>query len=201
MRQNDTPVKLMLAPAICDEAALVTQAQAGDRAAFGELVHLHRAGVINVVYRLCGDAQLAEDASQEAFIRAWQHLPGYQPRSPFRNWLYRIATNVALDNLRRERETVTLEAVQLRTTAAGPEAACERSEQAEQVRAAVLALPVASRTVLVLREYEGLSYREIAETLFVSVNTVKTHLTRIYGKLGVNNRTAAARRADELTLL
>jgi len=176
MKPNDTPVKLMLGSVLCDEAALVSQAQAGDRAAFGELVYLHRAGVINVVYRLCGDAQLAEDAAQEAFIRAWQHLPAYQPRSPFRNWLYRIATNVALDTLRRERQTITLEAVQLRSATTGPEAACERSERAEGVRAAVLALPPASRTVLVLREYEGLSYREIAETLGIPIGTVMSRL-------------------------
>ncbi|UCC64418.1 MAG: hypothetical protein JSV36_05000, partial [Anaerolineae bacterium] len=61
-----------------------------------------------------------EDVAQEAFIRAWRHLPGYRPRSPFRNWVYRIATNVALDMLRRERETVDIDVVSLATSDEGP---------------------------------------------------------------------------------
>jgi len=176
MKQSDIPVKIMVAPANYNEAELVSQAQRGDRSAFGDLVRHHREGVINVVYRMCGDPQLAEDAAQEAFIRAWQKLPGYKPRSPFRNWLFRIATNVALDTLRREQETVELEAVQLQTPNASPESRYDRTEQAELVRAAVLALPPASRAVLVLREYEGLSYRQIAETLGIPIGTVMSRL-------------------------
>jgi len=130
-----------------------------------------------VVYRMCGDANLAEDAAQEAFIRAWQHLPGYRPRSAFRNWLYRIATNAALDVLRRQRETVDIDALPLATSEAGPEAAAVNAEQRDQVRQAVLALPPASRSVLVLREYEGLAYREIAETLGIPIGTVMSRLS------------------------
>ena len=65
------------------EPELIAKAQQGDRQAFGELVRRHRAGVINVVYRMCGETNLAEDAAQEAFIRAWQHLPNYEPRFSF----------------------------------------------------------------------------------------------------------------------
>jgi RNA polymerase sigma-70 factor (ECF subfamily) len=183
MQQIDRPVKMMAVPEIYDEQSLVAQAQCGDRAAFGELVRHHQEGVINIVYRMCGDPQLAEDAAQEAFIRAWQHLPGYQPRSPFRNWLYRIATNVALDTLRCERETVQLEAVQLHSPSAGPESSYDRIERSEQVRAAVLALPAASRAVLVLREYEGLSYKEIAATLGIPIGTVMSRLNYARGCL------------------
>jgi RNA polymerase sigma-70 factor (ECF subfamily) len=132
--------------------------------------------VVNVVYRMCGDTNLAEDAAQEAFIRAWQHLPNYRPRSPFRNWLYRIATNVARDVLRRERETVDVDALPLVAPGAGPEETVEGAERGARVRQAVLALPTASRTVLVLREYEGLSYREIADTLNIPIGTVMSRL-------------------------
>ncbi len=125
---------------------------------------------------MCGDVNLAEDAAQEAFIRAWQHLPSYRPRSPFRNWVYRIATNVALDALRREKETVDVDALPLAAPGAGPEAAVEGKERGEWVRQAVLALPPASRTALVLREYEGLSYREIADTLGIPIGTVMSRL-------------------------
>jgi RNA polymerase sigma-70 factor (ECF subfamily) len=165
------------------ERELITQAQQGDRQAFGELVHRHRGGVINVVYRMCGDANLAEDAAQEAFIRAWQHLPNYRPRSPFRNWVYRIATNAALDTLRREREMVDVDALPLVAPDKGPEAAMEGSERGEQVRQAVLALPTASRAVVVLREYEGLSYREIADTLSIPIGTVMSRLNYARNRL------------------
>jgi RNA polymerase sigma-70 factor (ECF subfamily) len=155
---------------------LIAQAQRGDRRAFGELVRRHREGVVDVVYRMCGDVNLAEDAAQEAFIRAWQHLPSYRPRSPFRNWVYRIATNVALDVLRCERETVDVDALSLPASDAGPEATVEGKERGERVRQAVLALPPASRSVLVLREYEGLSYQEIADTLGIPIGTVMSRL-------------------------
>lgn len=163
-------------PSAGGEIDLITRAQGGDRAAFGELVRRYREGVVNLVYRMCGDANLAEDVAQECFIRAWQHLPGYQPRSPFRNWLYRIATNLAIDAVRRERETVDVDALPLASSDSGPQAAVERQERGELVRRAVLALPTASRAALVLREYGGLSYREIAGTLGIPMGTVMSRL-------------------------
>jgi RNA polymerase sigma-70 factor (ECF subfamily) len=163
-------------PSRQEEIELITQAQQGDRRAFGQLVRRHRERVVNVVYRMCGDANLAEDVAQEAFIRAWQHIPTYRPRSPFRNWVYRIATNLALDKLRRERETVNLDAVPLAAADNGLEAVLEGAERGERVRQAVLALPPASRAVLVLREYEELSYREISDALGIPMGTVMSRL-------------------------
>jgi len=170
-------------PSTEEELELIARAKQGDRHAFGELVRRHREGVIHVVYRMCGDANLAEDAAQEAFIRAWQHLPGYRPRSPFRNWVYRIATNAARDALRRERETVDVDKVSLTAQDAGPEAKMEGQERGERVRLAVLALPPASREALVLREYEGLSYREIADTLEIPIGTVMSRLNYARSRL------------------
>jgi len=171
------------APTAEIELDLIAAAQRGDRQAFGELVRRHREGVINVVYRMCGDTHLAEDAAQEAFIRAWQHLHSYRPRSPFRNWVYRIATNVALDVLRKERETVDIDPLPLASSEKGPEIAVEEQQRGQRVRQAVLALPPASRTVLVLREYEGLSYREIADTLDIPIGTVMSRLNYARNRL------------------
>lgn len=166
-----------------DELELIVQAKQGDKRAFGELVRRHRRGVINVVYRMCGDSNLAEDAAQEAFIRAWQRLPSYRPRSPFRNWVYRIAINAARDALRRERETVDVSELALPSPDDGPETRVEHAERAEWVRRAVLALPPASREVLILREYEELSYREIADTLSIPVGTVMSRLNYARNRL------------------
>jgi RNA polymerase sigma-70 factor (ECF subfamily) len=158
------------------ESNLISQAQRGNRGAFSELVRLHRIGVINVVYRMCGDAQLAEDMAQEAFLRAWKNLHSYKPKSPFKNWLYRIATNAALDEIRREHETVALENVQLHSRELSPETAFAQKEVDQRVQQAVLELPPASRAVLVLREYEGFSYKEIAESLGIPLGTVMSRL-------------------------
>ncbi len=136
-----------------------------------------------MVYRMCGDVNLAEDAAQEAFIRAWQHLPSYRPRSPFRNWVYRIATNAAVDALRRERETVDIDVLSLSNSVEGPETTLVGEERGERVLQAVLALPPASRAVLVLREYEDLSYREIADTLGIPIGTVMSRLNYARNRL------------------
>jgi RNA polymerase sigma-70 factor (ECF subfamily) len=161
-----------------NEAELVSRAKNGERDAFGELVCIHAQGVRNVIYRMCGDAQLAEDAAQETFVRAWLHLASYRPQASLRNWLYRIALNAATDMLRKERRVLlgTLEDLNLPDSGPGPEAQFFQEERAAAIRKAVLSLPAACRAVLVLREYEGLSYQEIAETLDIPVGTVMSRL-------------------------
>jgi RNA polymerase sigma-70 factor (ECF subfamily) len=158
------------------EQDLVLLSQLGDRAAFGELVLLHQRGVINLVFRLCGDPAFAEDIAQDAFIRAWEKLDGYKPVAPFRNWLYRIATNNAIDALRRRREEVDLEAVALSQPGDGLEQRLVHKQRDEVIRRAVLSLPLAGRSVLILREYQGLSYQEIADTLEIPLGTVMSRL-------------------------
>jgi RNA polymerase sigma-70 factor (ECF subfamily) len=165
------------------EAELIFHAQTGSKAAFNDLVCLYHQRVIHVVYRMCGDAPLAEDAAQVAFLNAWRRLPQFrmnmpgQPETSFRNWLFRIAINAALDILRRQKPQVDLENVSLADPGDGIERSLELQERTRRVRQAVMALPEASRAVLVLREYEGLSYREIAETLDIPVGTVMSRLS------------------------
>ncbi len=161
------------------EETLLIQAQSGDRNAYGELAARCYPAVIRVVYRLCGDTQLAEDAAQEAFIRAWVRLPEFQSRAPFSHWLYRIAVNTALDTLREKpQESLDDEAniSHLAGKTLDPEAAIIERERADTVQNAVKALPEAARTVLVLREYGGLSYDEIASTLDIPIGTVMSRL-------------------------
>jgi len=182
-------------PAASHEEILVTRAKQGDRRAFAELVGTHYPGVIQVVYHLCGDAHVAQDAAQETFLRAWQHLPAYRPQGSLRSWLYRIAVNAALDMLRREAklDPQDIDALPLADREPGPEASFLAGEQAALVKQAVNALPPASRAVLVLREYQGLSYQEIAAALDIPLGTVMSRLnyarsqlrTRLEPQLGL----------------
>ena len=161
-----------------NETELVTRAQNGERNAFSELVCIHAQGVLNVIYRLCGDVHIAEDAAQETFIQAWSHLSSYRPQTSLRNWLYRIAVNAATDILRKEKRILpnALEDLQLKDPQPGPEALFFQEERTALVQKAVLSLPDACRAVLVLREYEGMSYHEIADALDIPVGTVMSRL-------------------------
>jgi RNA polymerase sigma-70 factor (ECF subfamily) len=160
------------------EAVLVARAQKGDRGAYGELVQRYQASVVNVVYHMCSDAQLAQDAAQEAFIQAWLHLPSYRPQSPLRNWLYRIAVNVALDAIRRQKslQPKEIESLELSDPQESPEGLLVQKELARLVQSAIQSLPEACRVVLVLREFEQLSYQDIAFTLDIPIGTVMSRL-------------------------
>jgi RNA polymerase sigma-70 factor (ECF subfamily) len=161
-----------------NEIELVISAQNGDRNAFSELVRTHAQGVLNVVYRMCGDMLIAEDATQETFIRAWQNLSSYRPQTSLRNWLYRIAFNAAMDMLRKEKRVLPgdIEDMSLTDGRPNPESLASQKERSALVQVAVLSLPDASRAVLILREYEGLSYQEISSTLDIPVGTVMSRL-------------------------
>jgi len=173
------------------EPDLIAAAQRGDSRAYGDLVARHRSGVVGVVYRMCGDVQLAEEAAQEAFLRAWQRLDAYRPEHSFRSWVYRIAINAALDVLRRDRRLVSLEDLlsggleeaSLPASAGSLEETVELRQQAEKVRRAVLGLPPAARSVLVLREYGGMSYSEIASALDIPLGTVMSRLNSARSQL------------------
>ena len=161
------------------EAEFVISAQSGDRNAFSELVRIHAQGVFNVVYRMCGDALLAEDAAQETFIRAWQSISSYRPQTPLRNWLYRIAFNAAMDMLRKEKRILpnAIEDMQLTDGQPELESLVSQQERTQLVQKAILSLPDASRAVLVLREYEGMSYQDISSTLDIPIGTVMSRLS------------------------
>ncbi|HTA17452.1 MAG TPA: sigma-70 family RNA polymerase sigma factor, partial [bacterium] len=135
-----------------------------------------------------------EDLSQDVFVKLSHNLTSYRFQSPFHHWLFRLARNVAIDHLRREkvRSTTSLDAVPAdgtpmkdRVREKGPDASAqaEASQRALVVRAAVLALPESFKEVVVLREWEDLSYEEIAQQMDLSVGTVKSRLFRARGLL------------------
>jgi RNA polymerase sigma-70 factor (ECF subfamily) len=157
------------------EAEWIRKSIAGDQFAFAQLVARHRPFVAGLAYRLHADLAQAEDIAQEVFVRAWQALPRFRGEAAFRTWLYRITCNVAIEQSRRARPTVDIEEVPL-GTADSPESQTLRLEQRRAVQRAIRQLPLQSRLALVLREYEGLSYKEIAAALDVPIGTVMSRL-------------------------
>jgi RNA polymerase sigma-70 factor, ECF subfamily len=120
--------------------------------------------------------RLAEDAAQEAFIRVWQNLKSYKPQHAFRSWLYRIATNAALDALRRERPTAELDTLSVIDPSITPEGSAEENQRIGHIRRAIAQLSEPLRMVLILREYQELSYQEISDVLYIPVGTVMSRL-------------------------
>lgn len=161
---------------------LVLRTRQGDVNAFGELVQRHQRAVFNVCYRLLGDRHEAEDLTQEAFIRAYQRLDTFDVERPFGPWVRRVAANLCLNHLERRRPlSLPLDgerSLALQAPSTGPEAALERAEQWDRLRAAIRALPPHYRAVIELRHFQELSYAEIAEALGISLGNVKTYLFR-----------------------
>jgi RNA polymerase sigma-70 factor (ECF subfamily) len=163
------------------EADLLGRSQQGDRTAYGELVKRYYRLVSTVALRLGVRADAAQDVAQEVFLRAWQQLPGFRPQgeNSFRAWLCRISHNLTVDTLRRSRPQANLDEEPIFAPEGqdgNPAAAYLRQEEAAEIRAMVAQLPPACRIVLVLREYEGLSYGEIAHALDIPLGTVMSRL-------------------------
>ncbi len=162
------------------EAAWIERARAGDADAFRHLVDAHRHVAYGVALRILAQAEEAEEAVQEAFVRAWKALPAFRGDAKFSTWLYRIVTRRSFDRLqalrrRRGRETAVEEAEALPGGAAPDPLA---GQPARLLEALVRALPDAQRAVVTLFYYEERSVKEVAETLGMPANTVKTHLAR-----------------------
>jgi RNA polymerase sigma factor (sigma-70 family) len=176
-----------------DEASLIVAAQQGKVDAFNELVLAYQHQVYNLAYRILGDPASAADATQEAFISAFQNLARFRGGS-FRSYLLRIVSNCCYDELRRRkrRPTTSFEDFGEVDEEANPtlingherpEEYAERQEMARVIQAGIEMLPPDQRVTLVLSDVQGLSYQEIAEISDVSLGTVKSRLARARGKL------------------
>lgn len=176
-----------------EELVLVKKAQSGDTDAFEKLLTQHEKLVYNLALRTLVSEQDAQDATQEAFIKAWTSLASFRGESKFSVWLYRLANNVCIDLLRRRRsDTVSLtqtdsdgEEVELEIAdeSASPEKVLERKELKKSLDAALASLPEDYRRVLLLRENGDLSYEEIAQALDMDIGTVKSRIFRARKKL------------------
>jgi RNA polymerase sigma-70 factor (ECF subfamily) len=158
-----------------DDETLVQRCLSGDTEAFGELVGRYERPIFNVALRMLRDREEARDATQNAFVKAWQHLDQFDRNRRFFSWLYRIAVNEALNRATRRRKAEPLDD-NLVDRGLSPAEGAERSEQAVLVERAVHRLTDTYREVIVLRHWLDLSYDEISEALHVPAKTVKSRL-------------------------
>jgi RNA polymerase sigma-70 factor (ECF subfamily) len=169
---------------------LVEACQSGEASAFDVLVARWEDRIRGAAFRFLGSEEEARDVAQEAFLKAYRSLGGFKREARFSSWLYQIATNLCRDRLRRRktRATVSIEEVEEKGAVMvearpGAHDRLLQMDLARAVRRAVEALPDEQREVVILKEYQELTFLEIAQTLDVPVSTVKTRLYRGLGQL------------------
>jgi RNA polymerase sigma-70 factor (ECF subfamily) len=174
---------------------LVERVQKGDKGAFDLLVLKYQHKIVNLIMRYVRDPELALDIAQEAFIKAYRALPRFRGDSAFYTWMYRIAVNTAKNHLAAQRrrpmdieldlqdpEQYDLHAKLKETDT--PEGVALGNELKETVERAIAALPEDLRTAIILRELEGMSYEEIAQTMDCPVGTVRSRIFRARDAIG-----------------
>ena len=155
----------------------------GDEKAFERLVRENQNRVYAVCLNMLKNPHDAQDAAQDAFIKAFRSIRSFKAESKIETWLTKIAVNTCLDMLRSRKETVDIDDQYDLAGGETPESEFERSSRREAVRAALSRLPAEFRAVVILKYVEDRSYEEIAEVLNINVNTVRTRLFRAREKI------------------
>ncbi len=178
------------APEVCDEdARLMLRFKEGDTVAFDRLFDRYTRSMINFAYRFVRDRRVAEELAQEVFLRVYESAASYTVKSRFTTWLYRIATNVCLNEVRKphfraEHRSLSVEKEPEAGFASGafavsgPERILERQAIADALRGALDQIPESQRTAFILCKYQELSYLEIAEIMKTSEKAVKSLIHR-----------------------
>ena len=185
-RKGSQRLPLPLRTSVRDEsdAALAARASDGDRDAFGELVRRHQAAVRRACRAVTGHEHDADDAAQDAFLSALDRIETYDPKRPFGPWLMRIATNAAIDLLRRRavRRADALDE-SLVAASASPARDAEHSELRQRLSVALAALPERQRIAVTLFDLEGYPHAEIADVLGIPEGTVRSDVFHARRKL------------------
>ena len=186
---------------------LVARATAGDLDSFNQLVTRWERPIYALAYRTLGREEDARDVVQEAFLRAYRGLRGFKGQAKFSSWLYRITLNLCRDWIRRERRAPVVQVpegtdpVDLADQRASPVESVEdlvaRREMSRAVARAMADLPEEQRLAILLKEYHGLTFQEIADMLNCPLSTVKT---RLYQGLTMLRRRLERQQADEASL-
>jgi len=159
-----------------NDAELVRRCLRGDGEAFRPLVEKYQGVLFNVAFRMVHDREDARDLAQGALVKAFEKLGSYDPAHQFFSWVYRILVNDTLNFLRKGRSVRPLDPGWDAAAEGGPHQELEAREARRGVREALMALPIDSREVVVLRHFAGLSYGEMAEALAIPEKTVKSRL-------------------------
>jgi RNA polymerase sigma-70 factor (ECF subfamily) len=173
-------------PMVATDEELVSAFRGGDLSAFDTLVKRWEKKIQGAVFRIMGSGEDARDLAQETFLRAYRGLPTFKSEARFSSWLYQIALNLCRDRLRQRRGKIMLSiedldpatAARIDRSAASAQELVEARDTSRLVSGAMATLPEEQREVIVLKEYQGLTFQEIADTLDVPVSTVKTRLYR-----------------------
>lgn len=186
MLEQSTPS--LSGPSVANEdSPLVALAQRGDMAAFEALVRKYRNQVYALSFHFVRDREEAWDISQEVFIKAYRSLGGFRGDASFKSWLMRITANQCKDKLKRRRlDVVSLDETLQTDGEAGPAGTRQQAESNElgrAIEAAVASLPAKHRMAFVLREYQGLSYEEMAKAMDCNLGTVMSRLHHARKKL------------------
>jgi RNA polymerase sigma-70 factor (ECF subfamily) len=172
---------------------LVARAQQGSEKAYRELLGRYQRPVFSVIYRMIRDREQAEDLAQETFVRVFNNIDRYDPRYKFSSWIFKIATNLTIDSIRRKeiatvsidgsRNAVTPDQIEatsitIASTDENPEELLEAKQLGEEIEEAIQRLRPEYRAAILLRHVEGREYQEIAEILSLPLGTVKTYIHR-----------------------
>ena len=183
------------------DTVLIRAVQAGDMAAFDELVIKHKNRLFNLIYWFLGDYQDANDCAQETFLKVFKSIKNFRFESAFSTWLYRIAVNTCKNRIkssayRRKKKTVSLEIsngskngnpfFEIVNGSPTPVMALEKKERMIRIQKAINSLPEEQNQVVVLRDIQGLSYQDISDITGLNLGTVKSRLAR--GRLELKNK-------------
>ncbi len=185
------PFRDKINPYLSDpDVRLMLEFQGGAKASFEALMRKYYPRLLNFIHRFVGQRAIAEDLTQEVFMKVYQAVSAYRPESKFQTWIYTIAKNISLNELRRNKKsTVSLDEPlssqdgELKRevedpSGVRPDEELLRQETVRAVRQAIHALPENQRMAVILRRYEQFSYEEIAQTMRISVKAVKSLLSR-----------------------
>jgi RNA polymerase sigma-70 factor (ECF subfamily) len=196
LAMGGVPPALEVGSASLADTDLMLRVKAGDESAFAELVQKYRRPMVSFMYRMAHSAAAAEDLAQEVFLRVYRSRETYEPSAKFTTWLYRIATNLAMNYVRdtrheRPENTVSIDeqdgdtglTFDISDGALTAEQMLVRRERLAAIRARVQGLPERQRMAVVMHKYQQMDYRQIAEVLKLSESATKSLLFRAYESL------------------
>jgi RNA polymerase sigma-70 factor (ECF subfamily) len=191
-----------------DEPLWLEQARAGNKESFGKLIEAYQGPVFNLAYRMLSNADEAEQAAQEAFIRAWTRLDSYNPQHKFSTWLLSITSNYCIDLIRKRRKQLLSidgplppHPALTSEQASGPEAQAVEGEQQLVVQSLLETLPEEYREAVVLRYWYDMSYDEIAVVMETSVSAIKSRLFRARRQLAETGLEMGIVRSQEVEVM